>query len=102
MGACRDGEARTPVHPRCRSPRRSPPTAYIRHVLAERRRQVNLVVLLVYENLPNLLRHGKFAEGFTLANPLAVIPDRFILIFQIKAEHFLCLLRSPDWLGGDG
>ena len=23
-------------------------------------------------------------------------------LFQIKAEHFLCLFRSPDWLGGDG
>jgi hypothetical protein len=82
--------------------RRSPPTTYIRHVLAERRRQIDLVVLLVYENLPNLLRHGKFAEGFTLPNPLAVIPDRFILIFQIKAEHVLCRFRSPNRLGRDG
>jgi hypothetical protein len=57
-----------------------------------------LVVLLVYENLPNLLRHGKFAEGFTLANPLAVIPDRFILSFQIEAERFLCRFRSPNRL----
>jgi hypothetical protein len=39
---------------------------------------INLVVLLVYENLPNLLRHGKFAEGFTLPIPLAVIPDHCI------------------------
>ena len=52
MGACRDGEAVRLFIRRSRSPKRSPPTHLHRHVLAERRRQVNLVVLFVYENLP--------------------------------------------------
>jgi hypothetical protein len=49
-----------------------------------------LVVLLVYENLPNLLRHGKFAEGFTLANPLAV--EFLEGVAEFSARHRCSLL----------
>jgi hypothetical protein len=28
-----------------------------------------LVILFIYEDLPNQLRHGKFAERFALPNP---------------------------------
>jgi hypothetical protein len=50
----------------CR-PSQGDATTYIRGVLAERRRQINLVVLLVYENLPNLLCTLMISSGLIIA-----------------------------------
>ena len=66
-------------------------TTDIRNLHAQRRRQVNLVILLIYENLPNQFRHCKFAELFALPNPDSIIPDRLVFVLQVKSKHFLCI-----------
>jgi hypothetical protein len=59
--------------------------AEIGSLFTERRRQIDLVVLLVNKYLANLFGHGKFANGFTLPNPFPIITDGFVLVFQVKA-----------------
>jgi zinc-ribbon domain len=58
--------------------------------------QVNLVILLVYEDLPDQFSHGKFAERVALPNPGSIIPDSLIFVLQIESEHFLGVFRSPN------
>jgi hypothetical protein len=71
---------------------RSPGTTDIRNLHAQCRRQINLVILLIHKDLPNQLRHGKFAERFALPNPGPIIPDGLIFVLKIKTEHLLCFL----------
>jgi hypothetical protein len=42
------------------------------------------MVLLLHENFSDLLRHGELAESLTLANPLPVVQNGFILIIQVE------------------
>jgi hypothetical protein len=70
-------------------PGRSPPTTRIRDFHTQRRRQVDLVVLLINEDLPNKLGHGKFTERFALSNPRAIIFDCLIFIAVTRSTLFL-------------
>src|ERR1022692_918775 len=55
--------------------------------LAQSRRQSNLVVLFVDQDLANLLAHGILAQLFALADSLAVISNRFRFVFEIELQH---------------
>jgi hypothetical protein len=67
-------------------------TADVRHFHAKSRRQVDLVIPLFHENLANLFCQGILAESFTLPHSFAAVPDRHVLIFQIKAKNVLGLV----------
>ena len=56
------------------------------------------MILFFDKNLANLLRHGKFTESFALPNPLAIISDRFVFVFQVKTKHIFRFVRSADGL----
>src|SRR5271157_3343124 len=73
--------------------------ADIWNVFAESCRQVNLMVLLIDEDLPNLFGHREFAQMLTLADTLAIVADGFAFVFQVEAEHFFWVLRGLYWLG---
>jgi hypothetical protein len=76
-----------------------PDHADIGNLHAQRRRQVDLVILLIDENLPNQFRHRKFAELFALPNPGSIIPDRLVFALEIKSEHFLRIFGGSNGLG---
>src|SRR4029079_12706322 len=71
------------------------------HVLAERGGKIDLVILLLHENLPDLLGHGKLAERLALPNSLAVVNNGFILVIQIEFQHVARLLRDLHRLRRD-
>src|SRR5665213_127266 len=66
----------------------------IRNILTERRRQIDLMILLVDEDLSDMLGNCKFAESFALSHSLTVVSDCFVFILQIEAQHFARILRS--------
>src|SRR5680860_588785 len=68
----------------------------IRNVLAQRRGQIDEVVLLLHENLPDLLRHGELVESLALANPLTVVADGFRLILEVEFQHIAGFFRNFD------
>ena len=57
-----------------------------RRFFSERRRQVNLVFLLVNQDAANQFGHRVLAEGFALANALAVIANRFNFVLRQRAS----------------
>src|SRR5579864_5922629 len=62
-----------------------PRPAKIGDVFSQSCSQIDLVVLLVHQNLPDLLGHGKLAQRFALTHPLTVIADGLVFVLQIKA-----------------
>src|SRR5436190_2063253 len=48
-----------------------PSAGHVRHVLAERGRQVDLMLLLGHKDLANVLRHRVLAQRLALAHPRA-------------------------------
>jgi hypothetical protein len=44
------------------------------------------VVLVVYKNLANLFRHGKFAERFALSNAVAILATGLVFVLEIESE----------------
>ena len=67
------------------TPSRTP--VHIGDFLAKGSSQIDLMVLLLNEDLPNLLCHGILPERFTLPDAIAVIPDCLVFIFEIVPEH---------------
>ena len=64
----------------------------LRDVLAERRRQVELMLLLLPQNLADVLGDGVLLERLAFLDALAVGANRIVLVLQIGAQH---LLRRP-------
>ena len=62
------------------------------------RRQRDLVVLFLNQYLAMCFATRVLAQRLALANALAVITDRFVLIFQIDNKHVLGLLRGLNRL----
>src|SRR5262245_33096991 len=61
--------------------------ADVGHVLAQRRGQVDLVLLLVDQDLADVLGQGVLAQGLALPDALAVVADGLVLRLQVEAEH---------------
>ena len=40
------------------------------------------MILLFRENVADLFRHSKLTYSFALTNPLAIVPNRFILMHR--------------------
>ena len=59
----------------------------IGHVFPKSRRQVDLMILFIDENLPDLFGQGVFTQSLTLADALSIIQNCFIFVFKIKAQH---------------
>ena len=56
------------------------------------------MVLFVDQYVADLLGHCVLAQGFTLANTLPIVANRFVLVFQVEAKHVFCFLGSLDQL----
>src|SRR6185312_8006237 len=65
--------------------------AHVRHVLAERGGQVDLMVLLFDQNLTDLLCQREFTKALALPDSVTILPDGFVFIFEIEAQHILCI-----------
>src|SRR5262249_43343872 len=72
------------------------------HLAAQRRGQVDLVLLLVDEDLADLFSHRVLAQGLALADAPAVVADGLVLVLQVALEHLPRVLRDTDRLGHDG
>src|SRR5215472_15940372 len=59
------------------------------------------MVLLLYKDLANLLRHREFSQHFTLPDPIAVIANRFVFVLEIEAEHLFRIFRGAYRLGSN-
>ena len=71
----------------------------MRHVLAQCRRQIVLVLLLLRNDLPNLLRQRVMPDRLRLPQPLPVLPERLRLVLQVEPQHLLRLVRQLHRLG---
>jgi hypothetical protein len=71
----------------------------VRYVFAKCGGQIDSVILLVYQDLADLFRHGKFAERFALANAVTVLANGLVFVFEIEPKHVLWLVRGPHRLG---
>src|ERR1019366_6440161 len=69
------------------------------HALAQSRRQSNLVVLFVDQDLANLFAHGIFSQVLALADSLAIISNRFRFVVEIELQHLGGFFRCSDGLG---
>jgi hypothetical protein len=49
--------------------------------------KVDLMVLLLHEDLPNLFRHRIFSKRFALPHAIAIIADGIVFILEIEAEY---------------
>src|ERR1700722_7958465 len=76
--------------------------AHVGDVFAEGGGEVDLVVLFLDEDLADLFGHGEFAEGFALADAVAVVADGFVFVVEIEAEHLLGVFGGFYGLGNDG
>ncbi len=74
----------------------------IGHVLAERGRKVDLVVLFLRQDLADLFGHRKLAERLALTNAIAIVTDGLIFVFEVEAQHFFRVIRRAHGLGRDG
>src|SRR5512135_570664 len=74
---------------------------HVGHLDAQGGRQVDLVLLLVDQDRADVLGHGVLAERLALADALAVVADRLVLVIEVEAEHVLGLFRLLDRLGRD-
>ena len=52
------------------------------------------MILLVHENLADLFGHRVLSQLFALANAVAIIADRIILVLQIETEQLTRIFRS--------
>src|SRR5204863_5843779 len=77
------------------------PKTNSRNLFAERSGQIDLMVLLLYQDLPDLLRHREFSKSFALSDAIAVVANGVVFILQIKAEHLLRIFRGTYWLGSN-
>ena len=80
---------------------RSSRPSHVGDVLAQRGRQVDLVLLLLDQDLADVLGHGVLAQRLALADALAVVADRLVLVLEVEPEHLLGLLRRLHRLGRD-
>jgi len=55
--------------------------------------QIHQMFLFLDDNAAQNLAEGKFAHGISLTNPLAVILNRYALVFQIELEHGSSIFR---------
>src|SRR5262245_24439516 len=60
---------------------------------AQRGRQVDLMLLLVDQDLADVFGHRELPERLALADALAVVADRLVLVLEVESEHVLGLLR---------
>src|SRR5437764_8932492 len=74
------------------------PSAQDRRVLAQGRGEVDQVLLLVLEDLPDVLGDGEFAQGLALLHPPAVLADGLALALEVEAQHLPGGLRTLDRL----
>src|SRR6516165_950846 len=56
-------------------------------ILAQSRRQVDLVFLLVHQDLADMLGHRELAQRLALTNAFAVVAYRSVLVLQVKVQH---------------
>src|ERR1044071_1739234 len=56
------------------------------------------MILFLHQDLTNLFSHRIFSKRFTLRNAIAVIPNGFIFVIEIEAEHVFCAFRCADRL----
>src|SRR5260370_816206 len=59
---------------------------HVGHVLAQCRRQVDLMLLLVDQDAADLLRQGVLAQRLALPHALPVVADRLVLRLQVEAQ----------------
>ena|ERR1700733_3425458 len=69
-------------------------TSQVRNFLSERRRQVDLMILFVNENLPDLLRERVFAERFALTDTFPVVAYGLVFIVRDRTEASLWVCRK--------
>ena len=74
-------------------------TTHIRNLDSERGGQINLVILFIHQNLPDLLGHGKPTQSFTLSNPVPVVANGLIFVFQIEAQHLVGIVGGLHRFG---
>src|SRR4029450_10555453 len=68
-------------------------SAQVRDFFAESLGEIDLMILLLYQDLTNLLRYRVLAKALTLPDAIAVITNGFVLVVEIVPEHFLRILR---------
>src|SRR5689334_1721316 len=71
---------------------------YLRDFLPQRRRQVDLVLLLLDEDAADVLGDRVLAERLALPHPLAIVADGLGLVVEIELEHLFGSVRGPDRL----
>jgi hypothetical protein len=77
------------------------PLAHVRNFFAQGSSQVDLVVLLLDQDLPDRFDECEFAEGFALPHAIAVVANRFVLIVEIESQHLLGVFGRFDRLRRD-
>src|SRR5579872_4536691 len=70
----------------------------VRGVLAQRRGEIDQVLLLLPEDLANVLGDRVLAERFTLFHALAIRADRVALVLEVGPQHRFGLLGLLHWL----
>jgi hypothetical protein len=63
----------------------------VRHVNAQRRSQIDFVLLLLHDNDAQSLASHQFAHRLCLTDALTLTPHRCPFVLQIRAQHF-------DWV----
>ncbi len=63
--------------------------------------EVHGVFLFLDDDGADLFAEGEFAEGFGLADALAVVADGFDFVVEVEAEHVFGFVGNFDGFGGD-
>src|SRR5580692_6713398 len=67
---------------------------HVRHLDAERCRQIDLVILLLHQAFADLLGHGEFAERLALPDAVAVTANGLVFVVEIEPQHVLGFFRG--------
>src|ERR1700747_2179800 len=73
--------------------------ADVRNLNAQRRGQIDLMILLLHEDLANLFRHREFSERFALPDAIAIIANGFIFVVEVEPQHIFRTLRRANGFG---
>src|SRR5689334_9884847 len=68
---------------------------------AQSRRQIDLVVLLLHQDLADLFGHRILTKALALPDAVAVLADRLVFVFEVESQHLSCILRGAYRLGSN-
>src|SRR5690349_9143318 len=77
-------------------------SSWPRHFDAERGREVDLVLLLLTQDLPQVLCDRKLVARLSLMQAYAVLLDGLGLVVEVRAQHLLLVLRRRHRLWRHG